>query len=1106
MVSKHITRDFSTHKKSVIRPYDEYVKVEIMSFKHEYTRFYIPEHYDFKNNTNALKTIWRPYTCFRSKDKVNDMGFKINYNAKVEGAYRVDVLYEQCSYLHKNSDGTVDKKHNSSKNLLGHLKIEHGKQVITDEDVRFDGVDHQIKRKTFFVRFPKGSQMIYIDVPFNCLFMGAIVRKRLTYIGDNAYGDEINSEYGNISLHKASVSKSNMMKPSEFQCEIAYDDMLETNTSPSGFYIDYMDEVNFYVKDDDRDVQRVFGGYITSILPNGNRTMLTIHAVDRLGSGQNKYVLDQMMMRGGTKDTATDEYDVGMSRNFESYPQALKYLCNCYETTLKSNITKDYTVDGEKYHKGFNISFGSSKQIKKVDAKYGEAKIEKNFVMLRNASDGTVQQTWDLYSAKKHSKTPIDISDFNYMHITYGMGSPKREIKTKITEKVDNSDSVAGVQKFNKCGQSADKKYVMFIGQRSVGDSASKYPYQNIYKRIYENKCPYCGKNTLVFDDGRVNGCVDTNGHTGNKTDVPEGEITCRSCDMDFCGVIGREKINGSSRRITPVTDVIPSSREERNKLIRGEMEAVPNTGEKISSDDIFKAITNLAFKYKYRLGTSSSWSAMQKSGNGDCWAFSELIFNQLKKYGVTCKIVQYATQYASNHRSVQYMNSNNKWADFPYREYGWNTHYNNMLNNTGGSWHGSTVQMYKGSNIGSVKVGSSSSSQSQTTEVTTIKGYDTQNPFQGYLRLTYSLHNSFNAKKYEVHIKFTQDATYNRSINTGLPLYWINNTIKRTTLKLDGNKGLIDFLRNHHGENAKIYLQSIEMIAPKLEVKSKTVDSNVKKDEDGTWYKMDKSTQDFASCKLNLYAISFNDNKDVEPSELNSCGKTVNSVMEDIIKESGYYVDMKYGLHRKDDTIHFRVNNQTSEQYTATEGDDNNILAWNNISYAPLNQMFNNSIQVFKKDDGLYYFVEAKFSPSILKYGCQSTLSTSNDKIAVDEAYFNARQSDKLNTAQVYTYTITVPNYPYLRLGDLVKVIADARKLNSVKDVQSIKITFDKSKMPRIQTELGLGELAPDLQLKQNIRQMRKEAKKETTSFSKTAIPIIEEGAYKWDSDYIVR
>jgi hypothetical protein len=248
------------------------------------------------------------------------------------------------------------------------------------------------------------------------------------------------------------------------------------------------------------------------------------------------------------------------------------------------------------------------------------------------------------------------------------------------------------------------------------------------------------------------------------------------------------------------------------------------------------------------------------------------------------------------------------------------------------------------------------------------------------------------------------------------------------------------------------------------------------------------------------LYQIVFDDDPSVKGETLQSCGKSVNSMMQDLVKDAGYYVNMTYGLHRKDDVINFRVVNQTDIQYTATEGDNNNILSWNSISYSPIGSLFNMSMQVFKKENNEYKYIDTKDAESILDYGEQCTLQTNNNTMNEDEAYFNAIHSSKYNPSQTYTFTITVPNAPNLQLGDLVKVVANAKKLNSVKEVSSIKYVFDNSKIPRIQTTLGLGELAPDIQLSQNIRKLRDNAKKEDTNFHGTATPVSDEIYYEWD------
>ena len=134
------------------------------------------------------------------------------------------------------------------------------------------------------------------------------------------------------------------------------------------------------------------------------------------------------------------------------------------------------------------------------------------------------------------------------------------------------------------------------------------------------------------------------------------------------------------------------------------------------------------------------------------------------------------------------------------------------------------------------------------------------------------------------------------------------------------------------------------------------------------------------------------------------------------------------------------------------------------------------------------------------MNYGEQCTLQTNNEVLSEKEAYFNSIMNEKYEPNQLYTYTITVPNYPSIQIGDLVQVRANAKKLNNLKEVQSIKITFEHDKMPRIRTQIGLDELAPDIQLKKNIRNLRRKAKDESTSFKDSATPVTDETYYEWD------
>ena len=1101
MDAKHIERDYTAHRRSVIRPSGEYCGLEIFSYDPNNTSYYLRENRTLSMGENCQKVSHRRWSCYtykepsESKKNTSDRNMKLSvtFNARAVAEYRIDLIYEQNKAIPEQDDSLHTKR-----DLTGDILIKNGsKKVYENNKVLFDGEDNVIKRIPFFIKFTKGKHTIQVDVPPNIYFYGIIVRKVVKYTCNNYFGADAGKDSGNMMFTSATLSISDMTKPSELSLTVLYDDAFECVDSPSGFYIDYMDEVNFYVKDNNGKVRRAFGGYVSSVLPNANRTELSIHCADRLVDGQNKYILDEITLQGG-KSTEKKKPSI----DFDSYTKVLKYICDVHEVTLKSNISKNYLVEGEKYNSGFTITYGKKKTIKKIPTTNAYSSVSDNHICIRNKPSSAKQQVWTLYDASKYGKTAPRITDKPFMHITYGLGSPKTTHETKITETVDSSDTIAGVKKFSKCGLSEDKKTVMAIG--TVSSAKDNGSYGTYYKTVFENKCPHCGSDSLAWDSCRSDTqCIYTGSWNGSKGSWGvaeiETEITCNSCDSDF-SALGNEK-DSPWKKLNVVSKTVESSKAEQDKLHNGEMTSIPETGVQITSDEIFKAITNEAFKFDYVLGAEGQdYNTMKRTGHGDCWGFSDLIFTFLKKYNISCKITEYDSGYASNHRSVLYKNEKGNWVDFPYRELGWNTRYNNMLNNTGGSDSGFVIAEHRGGNMGSATVQSKNTKKKVTTKITTTKGYDKDKPFQGYLKITYSIgSNSLDAKKHSFYLRFTQKYLKGESFNEkGFPLYWVNNNTKKTTFvdKNDKSFNIVDHLRQiHRNDSEEYYLQSIQMIAPTIK--------HTKDSKDVDWYKYDKTTHDESSCKMDLYQITFDANQGTNPDELSSCGQTVNAMLQKVVKDTNYFVNMEYGLHRKDDRIHFRVNNSSKVSYTASEGNDNNILSWNSISYSPLSSMFNNSIVVFKMDDSKkndYYYVDTATPKSIFRYGEQAVLQSDNESISKKEAYFNARMNEKYNPSQTYTFTITVPSYPYLRIGDYVKVIANAKKLNTVKQVQSVKVTFAHNKMPRIQTEIGLDELSPDLQLKKNIRKLRSDAKKQTVDFGSSASPISDDSLYIWD------
>lgn len=1165
MVRKYITRDFTNHIHTTeyLSDEDEYIKFEMFSFDPDYTRTYIVENNTLKGE-NCKKTNYKSWTCFQSKNKIDPMEFTLNYNAKTTGQYRIDIIYEQDSHMFEDNDynthkdlvgwydiylkgsksehtatihkikkpkrdtklvdindilkeakvsdmGPISKKFSKKKwdldsvkkmektilkgfakmgiyydpesdmdlqkflKLMEEINNNNIDKPTSAVDLKFEGENNVLKRKTIFKDLNKGNYNIEFGVPHNCYVIGAIIRKIIVFTGTN--DDEAGT---NLQFTQATLTNSEMLKPTELQVTVGYDDDFECENSPSGLYMDYMDECNLYVRNSEGDIERIFGGYVSTPLPDKDRRKITIHCADRLRDGQNKYILDELVMQGG--DGNDSEYDKNDVISFNKHGEVLRYLCELYEVSLKNNIEGGY-VENEKYDNGFTVVFGKKKRgnvknVKKIDVSNGSVKFNNKSVQLRNNSSGKRKQTWTLWKAKK---IPVDISNYKNFHITYGMGNPRTEHKRKDSIVTDVADSTAGSQKFGKCGVSQDNKYLMAIGKPSAGgDTGSGWT-----KTIFERKCPCCGSSNLVWDWnwGSYSSC-----RGANEGGTAEGHIFCKSCDADW-SVQGKSHENRAGyckKSVKKKSSTVKSSRSEAQKLKNGEMAGVPSGDVSISAEDIFKAIKKATKGWKHSTGTGSTASYLEKHHVGDCFAWSEKISKELKRYKVNHKIVEYNSGVVSNHRSVLYQKSNGEYDDFPYREY----NFPNGTYNTSGSKNGRVIYNYKqGGRISQAKT-SKNTKKNETVETLITNGYDIKTPFQAYIDIVYSTTQSLDSKKYHVYVDFTQKAKSNYSMS-GLNPVWVNNQSKKLTLN-----NFIDKLREYrnHSADTRIYIHSVSFITPKIKVKTK--------EDKADWYTYDEHTIDESSCKIKLYSIAFNNQTGTVPGGLSSCGRGVNEIMKNIVDGGNYLVSMTYGKHRADDKINFRVDNNSDAVFVAREGNDNNILEWGNINYNPANELYNMSRCVFKKNKTeKYFYVDSKFSESILKYQEQCTLITENEAIGEKEAYWNARHNEKFNPEQTYSYTITVMGCPDVELKDLVSVTANSRKLNTLKEVESITLKYDHKSKPILQTELGLGELAPDLQVRQTIRNLRNNAKKSTTDFGSSAKPISDESIYEWEN-----
>lgn len=130
----------------------------------------------------------------------------------------------------------------------------------------------------------------------------------------------------------------------------------------------------------------------------------------------------------------------------------------------------------------------------------------------------------------------------------------KREVPTHGTKNCnqssssssDSSTQTTSTGTYGSCGLSSDKKTICAIGKASAPGEASKYG-GDFYRSIFKNKCPFCNKETLVWDifwagessNYGYSQCKGTSeGGSG------EGHIFCKNCDADFSTVDGKDHEN----------------------------------------------------------------------------------------------------------------------------------------------------------------------------------------------------------------------------------------------------------------------------------------------------------------------------------------------------------------------------------------------------------------------------------------------------------------------------------------------------------------------------------------------------------------------------------
>jgi len=211
-----------------------------------------------------------------------------------------------------------------------------------------------------------------------------------------------------------------------------------------------------------------------------------------------------------------------------------------------------------------SVDSNGSKTLYKVYTKRTNA--SGNITLQMNYDPGDYTCTIQFAGDEEYSESSITIK--------INVAGIKEVVKPTYTkpDPVPGATVTAGVKYtyYDKYGRTPDKKKIMAIGRISAG--RDKGSYANFYETEFVNKCPHCGRDTLLWgifwagnehsNWGRFPGTGRSEGGSA------EGHIFCSHCDADY-SVQGNEHVS-SGKRLTKTKDTTISSKAKAYELMNG--------------------------------------------------------------------------------------------------------------------------------------------------------------------------------------------------------------------------------------------------------------------------------------------------------------------------------------------------------------------------------------------------------------------------------------------------------------------------------------------------------------------------------------------------------
>lgn len=304
--------------------------------------------------TNAKKIKYKDIVWITNNSNSN---FQYNVTVPIaeEGEYRI--------YLH-------GMNHTGSGNPYCDIVLPSG--VTTDGSTTLREywkrkADYPQMRDLGTAWFKKGNHKFMIRATAGAR-LGNIILKKVRRLKGNTKGEGVlvckNWQFSDNDIEQNLNSGTVDLENLNF--DIRNGGFLDEN-SPTGWIFDWRDSINIFAGRRLGDVEQIFGGYITELNPNKEKTIITLGIVDRLLDSTLIEVVEEIIVGGHVPDT--DVSSVHCSNVYE----AIKFCMDTFETPINYDTLTTYIKNRPKISSNWSYNSFNSKVFK--DAVTKDAKI-----------------------------------------------------------------------------------------------------------------------------------------------------------------------------------------------------------------------------------------------------------------------------------------------------------------------------------------------------------------------------------------------------------------------------------------------------------------------------------------------------------------------------------------------------------------------------------------------------------------------------------------------------------------------------------------------------------------------------------------------------------